>query len=116
KTREKLRAHGVGNIEELAAMTPEQLTAIPGIGEKMVQKIAAAVKQHFEPGTPTEPPADKEPTAAGATPVEEKVAAVPPERETPTETPALATAAIEKPPAASQTSAEPAETNSQKVD
>src|SRR3990172_5293868 len=36
-------------VEELAAMTPEQLMEIPGIGEKMVQKIAAAVKQHFEP-------------------------------------------------------------------
>ena len=49
KTKEKLAERGISSIEELAGMTPEQLTAIPGIGEKMVQKIAAAVKQHFEP-------------------------------------------------------------------
>jgi N utilization substance protein A len=49
KTKEKLLAQGISTVEELASMTPEQLTAIPGIGEKMVQKIAAAVKQHFEP-------------------------------------------------------------------
>ena len=49
KTKEKLIAQGISTVEELAAMTPEQLTAIAGIGEKMVQKIAAAVKQHFEP-------------------------------------------------------------------
>lgn len=49
KTKEKLLARGISTVEELAAMTPEQLTQIPGIGEKMVQKIAAAVKQHFEP-------------------------------------------------------------------
>ena len=49
KTMEKLGEHGISSIEELAAMTPEQLMEIPGVGEKMVQKIAAAVKQHFEP-------------------------------------------------------------------
>lgn len=49
KTMEKLGEHGVSSIEELAAMTPEQLMEIPGVGEKMVQKIADAVKQHFEP-------------------------------------------------------------------
>jgi len=49
KTKEKLLARGVATVEQLAAMTPEQLTEIPGIGEKMVQKIAAAVKRHFEP-------------------------------------------------------------------
>ncbi len=49
KTKEKLATQGITTIEELASMTPEQLMAIPGIGEKMVQKIAAAVKQHFEP-------------------------------------------------------------------
>jgi len=49
KTKEKLAAHGIASVEELAGMTPEQLMEIPGIGEKMVEKIAAAVKQHFEP-------------------------------------------------------------------
>ncbi len=49
KTMEKLGEHGISSIEELAAMTPEQLMEIPGVGEKMVQKIADAVKRHFEP-------------------------------------------------------------------
>lgn len=60
KTREKLLAHGVDTIEALAAMTPEELTAISGIGEKMVQKIAAAVKEHFEPPAEAAPAAEPE--------------------------------------------------------
>src|SRR3990170_2167165 len=69
KTREKLAAHGIASVEELAAMTPEQLMEIPGIGEKMVQKIAVAVKQHFEPeaGTPDSaaaPAGEAQPAAA----------------------------------------------------
>jgi nucleotidyltransferase/DNA polymerase involved in DNA repair len=66
KTKEKLAEHGISSIEELAAMTPEQLTAIPGIGEKMVQKIASAVKQHFEP----EAGADQEKSEPAAAEVE----------------------------------------------
>ncbi|MGH9805217.1 MAG: transcription termination factor NusA [Candidatus Acidiferrales bacterium] len=83
KTREKLAAHGVDTIEALAAMTPEELTAIPGIGEKMVQKIAAAVKEHFEP--PAEPVAAAEPEAVVEVPVAETAApeAVEPEAEEP---------------------------------
>ena len=49
KTREKLVEAGISSVEELAEKTPEQLMEISGIGEKMVQKIASAVKQHFEP-------------------------------------------------------------------
>jgi N utilization substance protein A len=49
RTREKLVEAGISSVEELAEKTPEQLMEISGIGEKMVQKIAAAVKQHFEP-------------------------------------------------------------------
>src|SRR5689334_22579942 len=48
KTVEKIEAHGVTTIEKLADMTPEQLTAIPGIGEKMVEKIQFAVAGHFQ--------------------------------------------------------------------
>jgi N utilization substance protein A len=67
KTREKLANHGISSIEELAAMTPEQLMEIPGIGEKMVQKIAAAVKQHFEPEAAADAPAAPPPVEeAGA--------------------------------------------------
>src|ERR1022692_4431890 len=48
KTVEKLEAHGVTSIEKLADMTPEQLVAIPGIGEKMVEKIHQSVTAYFE--------------------------------------------------------------------
>src|SRR5271163_1315063 len=41
---------GVGpkTIEKLADMTPEQLVEIPGIGEKMVEKIHQSVAAYFE--------------------------------------------------------------------
>ncbi|MBI2955713.1 MAG: transcription termination/antitermination protein NusA [Acidobacteria bacterium] len=66
KTRERLAAHGIATIEELAAKTPEELMAIPGIGEKMVQRIAAAVKQHFEPEAAPAEAATETPAAAAA--------------------------------------------------
>jgi len=34
--------------KKLADMTPEQLTEIPGIGEKMVEKIQASVAAYFQ--------------------------------------------------------------------
>src|ERR1700724_1794311 len=49
KTIEKLEGHGVTSIEKLADMTPEQLVEIPGIGEKMVEKIHQSVAAFFEP-------------------------------------------------------------------
>ncbi len=48
KTLEKLSESGIASIEDLASRTPEELTAIPGIGEKMVEKIAGAVRAFFE--------------------------------------------------------------------
>ena len=48
KTVEKLESHGVTSIEKLADMTPEQLLEIPGIGEKMVEKIRIAVEKYFQ--------------------------------------------------------------------
>ncbi len=48
KTIEKIEAHGVTTIEKLADMTPEKLMEIPGIGEKMVERIQVAVKNYFE--------------------------------------------------------------------
>jgi N utilization substance protein A len=48
KTVEKIEAHGVTSIEKLADMTPEQLMEIPGIGEKMVERIQQAVRNYFE--------------------------------------------------------------------
>src|SRR5579872_1945040 len=48
KTIEKIEAAGITSIEKLADMTPEQLVEIPGIGEKMVEKIHQSVAAHFE--------------------------------------------------------------------
>jgi len=50
KTIEKIEAAGITNLEQLAAMTPEQLLEIPGIGEKMVDKIYQAVNRFYEGG------------------------------------------------------------------
>jgi N utilization substance protein A len=44
---QKLVAAGITTVEQLADMTPEQLEEIPGIGEKTVEKISMAVRQHF---------------------------------------------------------------------
>src|SRR6202051_206000 len=50
KTIEKIEAAGIANLEKLASMTPEQLMEIPGIGEKMVDKIYQAVNRFYEGG------------------------------------------------------------------
>jgi transcription termination/antitermination protein NusA len=50
KTIEKIEAAGITSLEQLAGMTPEQLMEIPGIGEKMVDKIYQAVNQYYEGG------------------------------------------------------------------
>jgi N utilization substance protein A len=50
KTIEKIEAAGIANVEKLASMTPEQLMEIPGIGQKMVDKIYQAVNQFYEGG------------------------------------------------------------------
>jgi transcription termination/antitermination protein NusA len=48
KTIEKMEAAGINSVEKLASMTPEQLMEIPGIGEKMVDKIYQSVNQFYE--------------------------------------------------------------------
>jgi N utilization substance protein A len=50
KTIEKIEAAGISSLEKLAGMTPEQLMEIPGIGEKMVDKIYQAVNRYYEGG------------------------------------------------------------------
>src|SRR5471032_3287476 len=50
KTIEKMEAAGINNVEALAAMTPEQLMEVPGIGEKMVDKIYQSVNRFYEGG------------------------------------------------------------------
>jgi N utilization substance protein A len=88
KTLEKLEAHGITNIERLADMSAEQLLEIPGIGEKMVEKIRQAVVAHFEGlesaqaageavQAVTEEAAEGEPAAVEPAGVEESPAAEP---------------------------------------
>ncbi len=44
---EKLIAAGITTVEALADMTPEQLEEVPGIGERTLEKISAAVRHYF---------------------------------------------------------------------
>jgi N utilization substance protein A len=74
KTIEKIEAAGITSVEKLAGMTPEQLMEIPGIGEKMVDKIYQAVNRFYEGGTETAA-ATGEAAASGEAPVEEGEAA-----------------------------------------
>jgi N utilization substance protein A len=50
KTLQRLQEHGVETVEQLAQMTPDDLTQIPGIGEKTVDKIRRVVTEYFEQG------------------------------------------------------------------
>jgi len=95
KTIEKIEAAGITNVEKLAGMTPEQLMEIPGIGEKMVDKIYQAVNRFYEGGgEAAAPPAEAaegveaaEPAAEGGESLEAEAAA--PESSESTETAAL---------------------------
>lgn len=93
KTIEKIEAAGFPNLEKLASMTPEQLMEIPGIGEKMVDKIYQAVNRFYEGGEAAVAPAE------GAEVVED-VEEASPESAEETETNA---AAAEEAPAATET-------------
>jgi N utilization substance protein A len=48
KTLAKLREHGIESVEQLAQMTPDELTQIPGVGEKTVERIRRVVTDYFE--------------------------------------------------------------------
>jgi len=76
KTIEKIEAAGINSVEKLAGMTPEQLMEIPGIGEKMVDKIYQAVNRFYEGGAEA-PAATGEAATSGeaATEAEEAPAA-----------------------------------------
>src|SRR5467141_3333074 len=76
KTIEKIEAAGINSVEKLAGMTPEQLMEIPGIGEKMVDKIYQAVNRFYEGGAEAAA-ATGEAAASGEAPVEEGEAAAP---------------------------------------
>ncbi len=47
KLLEKLLEGGVATVEQLGAMTPEQIQAIPGITTKQVEKIQFAVNGYY---------------------------------------------------------------------
>jgi transcription termination/antitermination protein NusA len=104
KTIEKIEAAGINSVEKLAGMTPEQLMEIPGIGEKMVDKIYQAVNRFYEGGTEAAA-ATGEAVASGEAPAEEG--------EAPAEAATAETAenseaakAVEEAPAEAETAAE----------
>jgi len=66
KTLQRLREKGVETVEQLAQMTPDDLTQIPGIGEKTVEKIRRVVTDYFEQ--------DRESPTAAAAPAEAEAA------------------------------------------
>jgi N utilization substance protein A len=68
---QKLVAAGITTVEGLADMTPEQLEEIPGIGEKTLEKISAAVRHYFEQPAPAVETAEGslEPESVSETPV-----------------------------------------------
>src|SRR5262250_1313412 len=67
KTIEKMEAAEINSVEKLASMTPEQLMEIPGIGEKMVDKIYQAVNRFYEGGEAAAAGEASETSAEGAT-------------------------------------------------
>jgi N utilization substance protein A len=108
KTIEKIEAAGITNVETLAGLTPEQLMEIPGIGEKMVDKIYQAVNRFYEGGeaaaaAAAEPVENTDALAEEAAPAEaaptEEAAGTPAEAasESAAETTEAAPAAEEKP-------------------
>ena len=74
KTVEKLLEAGIGTIEKLGGMTPEQLEEIQGVGPKGVEKIFECVNAYY---AQFEQPAD----AAGGQLAVEEAAAAPSEAE-----------------------------------
>src|SRR3979411_2905449 len=74
KTLEKMEVQGISSIERLADMSVEQLLEIPGIGEKMVDKIYQAVNRFYEGGAETAA-ATGEAAASAEAPAEEGQAA-----------------------------------------
>lgn len=63
KTLKKLIDHDIDTVEGLAQTTPAELTKVPGIGEKTVEKIRQAVADFFEQ-VPEETAAEPESGAA----------------------------------------------------
>jgi N utilization substance protein A len=116
KTIEKIEAAGINSVEKLAGMTPEQLMEIPGIGEKMVDKIYQAVNRFYESGSEaaaatgeaaagmeTETAADAEAPAEPGEAAAAETAEAAPTTDAAEETPATEEPAIEGPAAEAAT-------------
>ncbi len=82
----KLSEAGIGTVEKLGSMTPEELEEIPGIGPKMVERIQVAVisyYQQFEEVLENGPQTPEAQTPAPEGPPAEVVTAPPPEGDSP---------------------------------
>jgi len=88
KTIEKIEAAGIANLEKLASMTPEQLMEIPGIGEKMVDKIYQAVNRFYEGGDAAAAPVETTDETSEDTPAAESAPVSAPESATDSASPA----------------------------
>src|SRR5262249_60998760 len=44
---QKLETAGIGTVEQLANLSPEDLQNIPGIGEKTIEKISDALSEYY---------------------------------------------------------------------
>jgi len=83
---EKLIAAGITTVEALADMTAEELSEIPGIGEKTVDKITVAVRHYFghyeegeerpAPQPASEPPASESEEVSSMSPTPEEILAI----------------------------------------
>jgi N utilization substance protein A len=74
----KLTEAGIGTVEKLGSMTPEELEEIPGIGPKLVERIQVAVNGYYvqfeevlegdtaEGAAAAEPPVTEAPAGEGA--------------------------------------------------
>ncbi len=75
KLVEKLQEAGIKTVEDLGNQTPEQLMQLPGIGEKMVEKIRDAVEKFYEALEAQEAAEAAEEAAAEAAAAEAEAAA-----------------------------------------
>jgi len=101
-------------VEKLAGMTPEQLMEIPGIGEKMVDKIYQAVNRFYEGGeaaAAAEPVENTDALADEAAPTEQASIAPPEGAGENVEGGTEAVPAAEKAPAANEGPQEDASTH-----
>jgi len=96
KTVQRLREKGIETVEQLAQMTPDDLTQIQGIGEKTVEKIRRVVTDYFEQ--------DREPPVEAAPAVEAESARA---DEPPGEHPATLDEVAKEEPSASAVSGHP---------